>query len=106
MLKKSLNFKKSVVKKSIVALFGLLFAITLITPPKANAAVVVGVGVGGPHVYVGVGRPDVRPYGYVAPAAYGPAPYVAYAPGYVYPRVVVGLGYGYYYGHRGYGWRR
>jgi hypothetical protein len=101
------KLKKSVVKKSIVALLGLLFAIALITPPKANAAVVIGVG----PAYVGIGRHYVRPYAYVAPAAYVPAPYVAYGPGYVYPpyvypRVIVGRGYGYgYYGHRGY-WRR
>ena len=80
-------------KKSVAALFGLVFAMALIIPPKANAEVVVGVGVG------------VRPgYGYVVarpqPRIYvAPAPYVAYAPGYVYPpavypgRVVVGVGY-------------
>jgi hypothetical protein len=98
-------------KKSVAALFGLVFAIALITPPKANAEVVVGVGVG------------VRPgYGYVVagprPQIYvATAPYVAYAPGYVYPpvvypgRVVVGVGYARPYGcrygwHHGYGWRR
>ena len=96
-------------KKSIVALFGLLFAMALITPPKANAAVAVGIGVG--PAYVGVGRPYVRPYAYAAPAPIVPAPYVAYAPGYVYPAVyptvAVGYGRGYrYYGHYGYGWRR
>jgi hypothetical protein len=92
-------------KKSVVALFGLVFAMALITPPKANAAVVVGVGVGVRPAYGYVAaRP--RPYVYVAPA-----PYVAYAP-VVYPGgVVVGVGYarpyGYRYGGwRGYGWRR
>jgi hypothetical protein len=69
-------------KKSILALFGLVFAMALITPPKANAEVVVGVGVGARPAYgYVVARP--RPYVYVAPA-----PYVAYAPGYVYPPVV------------------
>ncbi len=99
------------VKKSVVALFGLLFAMVLITPPKANAAVVVGVGVGARPAYgYVVARP--RPFGYVAPA-----PYVAYAPGYAYPpvvypgNVVIRLGYARPYGHRyagprGYGWRR
>jgi hypothetical protein len=99
------------VKKSVPALFGLVFAMALITPPKANAEVVIGVGVGARPAYGYVAaRP--YPYGYVAPA-----PYVAYGQGYVYPpvvypgRVVVGVGYarpyGYRYdGRRGYGWRR
>jgi hypothetical protein len=110
-------------KKTVAALFGLVFAMALITPPKANAEVVFGVGVGARPGYGYVAaRP--RPYGYVAPA-----PYVAYAPGYVYPpavypgNVVVGVGYGGWYGRpyggryarpyayrynggRGYGWRR
>jgi hypothetical protein len=98
-------------KKSLAALFGLVFAMALITPPKANAEVVVGLCVGArPAFGVVVARP--RPYAYVAPA-----PYMAYAPGYVYPpvvypgNVVVGLGYArpYAYRHewrRGYGWRR
>jgi hypothetical protein len=98
-------------KKSLIALFALVFAMALVTPPKANAAVVVGVGVGvRPGFGVVVAQP--RPYAYVAPA-----PYLAYAPGYVYPpvvypgNVVVGVGfarpYGYRYsGWRGYGWRR
>lgn len=102
-------------KKSIAVLFGLLFAMTLIAPPKASAAVVVGVGVGVRPAYgVVVARP--RPYVYVAPA-----PYVAYAPDYAYPpavypgRVAVGLEYGRRYerpyayryaGPRGREWRR
>lgn len=109
--------KKSILlKKSMVALFGLFFALALIAPPKAHAAVAVGIGVG--PVYVGVGHaygPYVAPAPYyVAPAPYAaPAPYVAYGPGYVYPPyvypapVVVGRGYGYRsYGRYGYGWRR
>ncbi len=70
-------------KKSLAALFGLVFAMALIAPPKANAEVVIGVGVRPAYGYV-VARPH-----YVAPA-----PYVAYAPGYVYPPYVyVGHGY-------------
>jgi hypothetical protein len=100
-----------VLKKSMLALFGLVFAMALITPPKANAEVVIGVGVGARPAYgYVIARP--RPYVYVAPA-----PYVAYAPGYVYPpvvypgNIVVGLGYARpyayrYAGRRGYGWRR
>jgi hypothetical protein len=98
-------------KKSVAALFGLVFAVALITPPKANAEVVIGVGVGARPAYgYVVARP--HPYAYVAPA-----PYVAYAPGYVYPpvvypgNVVVGVGYTRPYAYRydvrrGYGWRR
>ena len=98
-------------KKTVLALFALLFAMASITPPKANAEVVVGVGVAARpgYGYVAV-RP--RPYVYVAPA-----PFVAYAPGYVHPylypgRVFVGgpryprRYYAYRYaGRRGYGWR-
>ena len=70
------------VRKSVAALFGLVFAVALITPPKANAEVVIGVGVGARPAYgYAVVRP--RPYVYVAPA-----PDAAYAPGYVYPPVV------------------
>jgi hypothetical protein len=98
-------------KKSLLALFGLVFAMALITPPKANAAVMFRVGVG--PVAVFAPAPFV-----VAPEPYvAPAPYVAYAPGYVYPpavypgNVVVGVGYARPYayrygGWRGYGWRR
>jgi hypothetical protein len=98
-------------KKSLAALFGLVFAMALLTPPKANAEVIVGVGVGARPVYGYVAaRP--RPYVYVAPA-----PYVAYAHGYgyspyVYPeRVVVRHEYARHYDYRyadphGYGWRR
>ncbi|MGA3125951.1 MAG: hypothetical protein ABSD13_04495 [Candidatus Korobacteraceae bacterium] len=102
------------IKKTALALFSLLFALALITPPKANAEVVVGVGVA-PRPAYGYVVARHRPYAYVAPV-----PYVAYGPGYVYPpvvypNVVVGLGYaggyarpyGYRYaGPRGYGWRR
>lgn len=98
-------------KKAVLALFGLVFALVLVAPPKANAEVVVGVGVVSRPAYgYVVARP--RPYVYVAPA-----PYVAYGPGYVYPpyvyprRVVVGpecaRPYAYRYaGPRRYGWRR
>jgi hypothetical protein len=73
---------REMLKKSVLALFGLVFAMALITPPKANAEVVIGVGVGARPAYgYVVARP--HPYGYIAPA-----PYVAYGPGYVYPPVV------------------
>lgn len=99
-------------KRTVLAWFGLVFTLALILPPKANAEVVVGVGVASRPVYgYVVARP--RPYVYVAPA-----PYVAYGPGYAYspyfyPRHVVVGGPGYarpyayrYAGPRGYGWRR
>jgi hypothetical protein len=93
-------------KKSVAMLFGLVFAMALITPPKANAEVVIGVGVGARPAYGYVAaRP--HPYGYIAPA-----PYVAYGQGYAYPgNVVVGVGYARPYGYRHewrreYGWRR
>jgi hypothetical protein len=98
-------------KKTVLVLFALVFAVALITPPKADAEVVIGVGVGArPGFGYVVARP--RPYAYVAPA-----PYVAYGPGYVYPpyvypgRVFVGGArygrpYAYRYaGPRRYGWR-
>jgi len=92
-------------KNSVAALFGLVLAMALIAPPKANAEVVVGVGVGVHPAYgYVVARP--RPYVYVAPG-----PYVAYGPGYVCSphfysgRVVVEHGYR-YDGRHGYGWRR
>ncbi len=89
-------------KKSLLALFGLVFAMALITPPKANAAVIFRVGVG--PVVVGNAPVVVAPVPYVAPA-----PYVAYEPGYVYPpavypNVVVGVGYARPYGYRYGGW--
>ena len=98
-------------KKSVAALFGLVFAMALITPTKANAEVAVGVGVGArPGYGYVVARP--RPYVYV-----DPAPYMAYAPEYVYPpvvypsQVVTDVGharpYAYRYaGPHGYGRRR
>jgi hypothetical protein len=70
------------IKKTALALFSLLFALALITPPKANAEVVVGVGVA-PRPAYGYVVARHRPYAYVAPV-----PYVAYGPGYVYPPVV------------------
>jgi len=97
-----------IMKNTILALCGLVIAFALVAPPKANAQVAIGIGVGRPV------------YGYVAPRAYvyAPAPYAAYAPDYVYPygyayapyvypSVVIGGGWyggGYGYG-RGYGWR-
>jgi hypothetical protein len=98
-------------KKSLAALFGLAFAMALLTPPKANAEVIVGVGVAArPGYGYVVARP--HPYAYIAPA-----PYVAYEPGYFYPsyrypaHVVVRHEYARHYDYRyaeprGYGWRR
>lgn len=78
-------------KKSIFAVIGLAAVLGVMSPPPANAAVVVGVGIGPV-----VARPYVivhpRPYAYY----YGPPrPYV-YAPVHVYP------GPGYYVGGRWY----
>lgn len=95
-------------KKLLIALFGLVLAVALIAPPKANAAVVIGVGARPAYGYV-VARPHSYPY-------VAPAPYVAYAPGYVYPpavypgNVVIGMGYSRAYAYRyagphGYRWR-
>ncbi len=83
-------------KRTVSVLFGLVFALALISPPKANAALVVGVGVRPVYGYVAA-RP--RPYVYVAPA-----PYVAYG-AYVHRPYFYGRGYR-YGGPRGYGWRR
>jgi hypothetical protein len=67
-------------KSTIFAVLGLAAALALASPQKANAGVIIGVGVGPRYArpaygYV-VGYP--RPYGYYA------RPYV-YAPGYVRP---------------------
>jgi hypothetical protein len=83
----------NMIKKTVLALFSLVFALALITPAKANAQVVV--------------RVAPRPYVYVAP------PYPAYYGPYAYPgRVFIGgrwyprpYAYGYVGPHR-YGWRR
>jgi hypothetical protein len=84
------------IKKSVLALFGLIFAIALATPQKANAQVAFGIGVGPVGVNVG-------------PGYYGPYPNCYYAPGYYYPNCAgyvapysVGGYYGGFYGHRGY----
>ncbi len=82
-------------KRTVSALFGLVFALALMTPAKANAAVVVGVGAAPAYGYVAA-----RPYGYVAPAAY-----VACGPGYVHRPYFYGRGYR-HGARRGYGWRR
>ena len=62
-------------KSTLFALLGLATVLTLASPPKANAGVVIGVGVGPvyPHPYGYVVAPP-RPYVYYAhPYAYGPA---------------------------------
>ena len=69
-------------KKSFLAVFGLLAVLAFATPEKAHAGVVVGVTIGGP-VYA---RPAYAyPYAYVAPV---PRPAYVYRP-YVYPRPIV-----------------
>jgi hypothetical protein len=72
-------------KTSLLLTLGLALMLASAATPKANAGVVVAVGVGAP-VYV---RP-VRPYPYVVPAPYvAPVPYTAYVPAAVYRRVYV-----------------
>ena len=102
-------------KKTVLALFGLVFAMALITPPKANAQVVAGVGVAPfvPRPSYGYVVVQPRPYVYVAPP-----PYVAHTPRDIYPPYVVsgrvfvgGREYPRPYayrnaGPRGYVWRR
>jgi len=95
-------------KRIVFALLGLSVVLALASPPKAQAGVVIGVGVGP----VFVPRPA---YGYVAvhPRLYA-YPY-GYAPVYAHPHYVYPA-YGYngpayrggYWAHRdgrGYGWR-
>ena len=79
------------VKKNLLALFGLVLALAFATPQKAQAQVSVGVTIGTP-VYVHPVRPYVYdPYVYAAPVVV-PRPYV-YPRAYVYPPVVYGGGY-------------
>jgi len=82
------------VKKNLLALFGLAVALAFATPQKASAQVSVGVTIGAP-VYVH----PVRPYVYAAPVVVE-RPYFYPRP-YVYPGPVV---YGRYYDRRPY-WR-
>ena len=71
-------------KKTVIALMALVFAVALVAPAKANAQVSIGVQVG----------PVVAPppYGYVvvrpSPYVVAPAPYVVAPPRYVYPPYV------------------
>jgi hypothetical protein len=73
-------------KKAALVLFGLTLAVTLMTPPKAQAQVHIGVRIGSPE-----------PYGTVIVQ---PAPYVVYDEPY-YSTHYWNSGYhdGYYYGH-------
>jgi hypothetical protein len=71
-------------KKSFLAVFGLLLALAFVNPPKAHAGVAIGVTIGGPVVYA---HPAYS-YGYA---------YVAPRPVYVYPRPYV-YSRPYYYG--------
>lgn len=84
------------IKKTVLALCSMIFAVGLFTPAKADAQVVV--------------RVAPRPYVYVAPpvVAYGPR---YYNPSYYPGRVFIGgrwvaRPYGYHYGPRYHGWRR
>jgi hypothetical protein len=74
------------VKKSLLALFGLVLVLTIAAPQKASAQVSFGVTIGGP-VYVH----PVRPYVYAAPVVV-PRPYV-YPRAYGYAAPVVYRGY-------------
>jgi len=69
-------------KSTIFAVLGLAAALTLAAPQKANAGVIIGVGVGRPAYGYVVAHP--RPFFYAHP--------YAYAPGYVAPA------YGFYGG--------
>jgi len=91
-------------KKTVLAMFALVFVLALAAPPKASAQVTVGFGAGP--------RPA---YGYVVvhprPRYYAPPPYWVSGPPLEYPpylygeRVWVGGRWGYRpYGYR-YGWR-
>ena len=88
-------------KKAALALFGLIFAVALLTPPKANAQVAFGVTVG-PRV--------VSPYAYVGPAyPYDYGYYPGYYAGYGYAPYWGGYYGGYgrrYYGYEGRGYYR
>jgi hypothetical protein len=73
-------------KKAALALFGLVFAVALIAPPKATAQIHIGVRIGSPE-----------PYGMVVVQ---PAPYVEYDNAYfVSHNWNSGYHEGYYYGH-------
>jgi hypothetical protein len=84
----SRNGGAEMTKSTIFALLGLAVMLALASPPRANAGVVIGIGVG--PVYP---RPA---YGYVI---VHPRPYVYYAPGYVYAPRYVHPPYNYYRFH-------
>lgn len=100
-------------KKTMIAVIALMFAVVLAAPSKANAQVVFRVGVGPVVVGTAPAPLVVAPAPVVIPApavVAAPDPYVV-APGYVYPSVVVGgRWYPRGYVYRGYaphyGWRR
>jgi len=84
-------------KTTVFALLGLAAVLALANPPRANAGVVIGVGIGPvfPRPAYGYVVAPPRPYVYYAhPYA---RPY-AYAPGYTYPPYVA-------YGHFDRDWR-
>ena len=75
------DWRRSMLKKTALPLFGLVAMLIFVNPPQAHAGVVIAVGPAYPRpVYV-------RPYRYVAPVpfvAYQPAP-LFYGPTYVRP---------------------
>jgi hypothetical protein len=95
----------NMLKKTIFALFGLVIAFALVTPPKANAQVRVGIGVGVPYGYAAV-----APYAYAYPPCYDDDYGYSNCAYPYYGGVFVGGGYGYgrggYYRGGGYGYGR
>ncbi len=89
-------------KKSLFVLFGLILAVALAAPVKANAQVSFGISVGGP--YAG-GYVAVAPYpaynGYCASPYYFSSGY-CYAPSYYRPYYARPYGYYGYYGRHYY----
>jgi hypothetical protein len=80
-------------KPTVFALLGLALAITLASPSRASAGVVIGVGIGPVYAPPAYGYVVVHPRPY-----FYPRPYV-YTPGYVYPA------YGYYSHDRDWRWQ-
>ena len=79
--------------KKVLASIILLAALVLISPPKANAGVRFGIGIGPAYTV------PVVPYGYAYPYSYNPYGYYASPYGYYAPPV-----YAYPYGGFGFSW--
>ena len=94
-------------KTSLLMVLGLAVVLASAAAPKANAAVVVGVGIGGPvyvhpvRTYGYIGPRYVAP-GYVARPYFAPGPFVAVGPAPSYRRAYVPAPYVYgrVYGRR------